>query len=530
MPRSVRPLAMIAALILSLLAGNVALAQKSGGILRVYHRDSPASMSVHEQGTISAIMPMSQVFNNLVVYDMKVPQNSLSSIVPDLATSWAWSADGTKLTFKLREGVKWHDGKPFSAKDVKCTWDLLTEKAKDGLRLNWRAGWYHNLADVTTNGDHEAVFHLKRPQPAMLALLAAGYSVVYPCHVSPREMRTHPIGTGPFKFVEFKPNQLIKLARNPDYWKKGLPYLDGVEYTIIANRSTAILAFVSGQFDLTFPYEVTIPLVKDVKSQYPDAVCEVGATNLASNLLINRVPPFDNPELRRAIALTIDRKAFVDILTEGKGDIGAAMLPGPEGIWGLPADVLKTLPGYDPDVAKSRTEARAIMRKLGYGPDNRLKVKLASRNLAIYRDPAVILIDHLKEIYIDGELEIVETANWAPKLVRRDFQFGLSTVGNGVDEPDQNFYESYVCGSRTYTGYCNPEVDKLVDQQSVESDFEKRRRIVWDIDRRLQEDVARPMLYFMRAGTCWRPEVKGIRLMSNSIYNNWRLEDVWIDR
>jgi peptide/nickel transport system substrate-binding protein len=170
------------------------------------------------------------------------------------------------------------------------------------------------------------------------------------------------------------------------------------------------------------------------------------------------------------------------------------------------------------------------MRSLGYGPDKHLRIKLSARNLAIYRDPAAILIDQMKEIWIDGDIELVETAQWVPKLVRRDYQLGLSLVGNGVDEPDQQFYESYVCGARSYNGFCNPEIDKLVDQQSMELDQAKRKELVWEIDRRLQEDVVRPMLYFLRAGTCWRPEVKGIRLMANSIYNGWRMEDVWLDR
>src|SRR5204862_6640159 len=99
-----------------------------------------------------------------------------------------------------------------------------------------------------------------------LAFLASGFSPVYPCHVSPAEMRQHPIGTGPFKFIEYKPNQSIKVVKNPDYWKKGFPYLDGIEWTIIPNRSTQMLAFVAGQFDMTFPYEVTGPHMKDIKS------------------------------------------------------------------------------------------------------------------------------------------------------------------------------------------------------------------------------------------------------------------------
>jgi peptide/nickel transport system substrate-binding protein len=225
---------------------------------------------------------------------------------------------------------------------------------------------------------------LKRPQSANPALIASGYTPVYPCHVWPRDMQQHSVGTGPFKFVEFKPNESIKLARNPDYWKPGRPYLDAIEYTIIPNHSTAILAFTASKFDLTFPYEVTVPLMKDVKSQAPDAICELVPSNASTNLLVNREAlPFDNPDLRRALALALDRKSFIDILAEGQGDIGGAMLPPPAGGWGTPPEVLATIPGYRPDIAKNRAEARAIMERLGYGPDKRLRA--TSRPIATRR-------------------------------------------------------------------------------------------------------------------------------------------------
>ena len=159
----------------TIVAGAVALpavAQKPGGILRIYHRDSPASMSVHEEGTIGVILPMMGVFNNLVVFDQHVPQNSEKSIVPDLATSWEWNEDYTALKFKLRDGVKWHDGKPFTAKDVKCTWDLVAGTSTDKLRVNPRKPWYRNLEGVVVNGDHEVTFKLKRPQPSFIAMIA----------------------------------------------------------------------------------------------------------------------------------------------------------------------------------------------------------------------------------------------------------------------------------------------------------------------------------------------------------------------
>jgi peptide/nickel transport system substrate-binding protein len=532
MRRAGRVLAAVVGLVLAVGGGGTAMAQKQGGILRIYHRDSPASMSIHEEGTYSVIAPMMPVFNNLVLFDQHVPQNSLASIVPELATSWAWNEDGTALTFKLRHGVKWHDGKPFTSADVKCTWDLLLDHAKDKFRINYRASWYFNLADVTANGDDEATFHLKRPQPSFPMLLASGVSPVYPCHVTPAQMRQHPIGTGPFKFVEYRPNQNIKLAKNPDYWKPGLPYLDGIEFTIIPNRSTAILAFVAGQFDMTFPYEVSIPLLKDVKDQAPQAVCQVGPATESTNIIMSRkIPPFDKPELRRAIALTIDRKAFIDIIGEGQGDIGGTMQPQPEGFWGMPREMLETLPIYRPDVEKNRAEARAIMQQLGYGPDKHLSVKVSARNLAHYREPASLLIDQLQSIWIDGELELIETANWIPKLTRKDFMIALSTMGRAVDEPDTNFYYNYSCSSqRNYSGFCSPEFEKLVDQQSVENDIEKRKKLVWQLERVLAEEAVRPQIYHLRLGTCWQPQLKNLTLMTNSIYNGWRMEDVWLDK
>jgi peptide/nickel transport system substrate-binding protein len=526
----------IAALATAILASlTICTAQaaepKHGGILKFYHRETPPSLSIHEEATFSVNAPAMGIFNNLVEYDQHKPQNSMDTIVPDLATSWAWDKANTALTFKLRTGVKWHDGVAFTAKDVKCTFDLLQGKAQDKFRKNPRKDWYEFVSDVTVNGDSEVTFHLKRPQPSLLAMLASGYTPIYPCHVPAAQMRTHPIGTGPFKFVEMKQNESIKFVKNPDYWKKGLPYLDGIEYTIINNRATAVLAFVAGKVDVTFPTEMTAALVKDIKSQDPTAICEIKPINVSTNLIVNlESPPFNNPELRTAMMLSLDRKAFIDIILQGQGDIGGSLLPSPEGVWGLPQDILKTIPGYG-DVKKDREQARAIMTKLGYSADKPLKIKVSTRNLATYRDPAAVLIDQLKSIYIDAELDPVESSSWFAKVARKDYSVGLNLTGNGIDDPDQAFYENYSCGSeRNYTHYCNKDLEKLFDQQSAETDLAKRKKLVWDIDKKIQEDGARPILYHARTGMCWKPYVKNMTVMSNSAYNGYRNEDIWMDK
>jgi peptide/nickel transport system substrate-binding protein len=518
-------------LLLALSAGHPAWAQKRGGILRLASPGSPANMSIHESATTFTEMPMMGVFNNLIVFDQHKPQVSLETIVPDLATSWAWNKDDTALTFQLRQEVRWHDGKPFTAADVKCTWDLLLDKLPDRLRLNPRKTGYENLTDVTMNGDYEVTFKLKRPQPAFPMLLAGGFSAIYPCHLSATQMRQHPIGTGPFKFVEFKPNDSIKVTRNPDYWKKDRPYLDGIEYTIIQEPATADLAFISGKFDMTFPFELSVPRYKEMRKRVPDAVCELSPGTVSTHLLINRAqPPFDNPDLRRAMSLTIERKAYIDTLGQGEGEIGGILQPSPAGLWGMPPELIADLPGYGLDVQKYREEALALMRKLGYGPDNRLKIKVTTRDWSMYRDPAVLLIAQLRQIYIDGELELVDTAQYFPKIQRKEYTVALNLQTAGPD-PDPTVQLFYGCGSNlNWDDYCNPEMDKMIEAQSREADPAKRKQILWTIERKLANDGVRPIIFYRRGGTCERPYVKGLTIMVNSVFNSWRMEDVWLDK
>ena len=181
------------------------------------------------------------------------------------------------------------------------------------------------------------------------------------------------------------------------------------------------------------------------------------------------------------------------------------MLPPPDGVWGMPEEMLKDVPGYG-DVDKAREEARALMKEAGYGPDKRLKVKVSTRNIATFRDPAVILIDQLKQVYVDGELEVIETGVYYNRVFKKDYAVALNLSGIAVDDPDVALFETYGCGSlRNYNGYCNPEMTKLFEAQSRELDQEKRLKMVWDIDRKLQEEMAKPIIAYGRAAGCWQP-------------------------
>src|SRR5262249_33677425 len=154
--------------------------------------------------------------------------------------------------------------------------------------------------------------------------------------------------------------------------KPGRPYLDGIEFHIVSSPSTALVSFVAGRFDITFPWEVTIPQLRDVRRSAPRAICETTSMNNSTNLLVNRdAPPFDNPDLRRALSLVLARRAFISQVGEGDGVIGGVMQPPADGAWGLPADRLATMPGYGPDIEKNREEARALMRKAGFSGEKR---------------------------------------------------------------------------------------------------------------------------------------------------------------
>src|ERR1700688_145317 len=471
-----------------MLTAPPAAAQKKGGTLRLYHNDNPPSTSLLEESTIASVMPFAAVFNNLVVFDPAKAHENIDTVIPDLAESWSWDSTNTKLTFKLRQGVTWHDGQPFTSKDVQCTWRMLIGKgAASDFHRNPRKVWYTKLQDVTINGDYEATFELSEPQPSLPVLLASAFSVVYPCHVPQATMRTKPVGTGPFKFVEFKRGESIRLVRNPDYWKKDRPYLDEITFRMIDSRATRMLAFATGEFDITFPSDISIPLIKDMKARAPKAICEMITTGTQINLMVNREnPPFDSPDIRKAMSLAIDRKPFNTILMEGLGLMGGAMLPKPVGEWSMPPEMVSSLTGYGPDTEKNIAEAQAIMQKLGYSDANPLQIKIQTRNLPTYRDPAVILTDQLKKIHILGELDILDTPRWYARLARKDYTIGLNVTGVSVDDPDGNLVESYSCKSeRNYTQYCNADVDRLLSAQSRELDTEKRRNLVWEIERLL---------------------------------------------
>ena len=299
---------------------------KPGGVLRlVLREDLPQGFAIHESATNSVTWPAMPCYNNLVVFDQLKPIGRAETIVPELAERWSWQDNYRNLVFFLRKDARWHDGQPFTSKDVKFTFDLVRE-AKDApaqLRLNPRKEWYANVEAIEAPDPYTVVFRLKRPQPSLLSMLASGYSPVIPAHVSLAEHRSRCLGTGPFKFKEWKRGQSLELVKNPDYFVKGRPYLDGVRFIIIVERGTRVAALQAGRVDVAFPGDTTVSIFEQLKSAVPRMVFTETATNVSENLLLNtKRPPFDNPKVRRAVSLAIDRPAYVKAVHTGSALAG----------------------------------------------------------------------------------------------------------------------------------------------------------------------------------------------------------------
>jgi peptide/nickel transport system substrate-binding protein len=540
MPNAARVLAFL--LICSGLAALPAAAQapappgregKPGGTLRmVLREDLPQGFSIHETATNSVTWPSMPCYSNLVVYDQTKRLGRMETIVPELAEKWSWQDNYRNLVFFLRKDVKWHDGQPFTSKDVKFTFDTVREAADAPakLRINPRKEWYANVDAVEAPDPHTVVFRLKRPQPSLVAMLASGYSPVIPAHVPIAEHRSRCIGTGPFKFKEWKRGQSVELVRNPDYFVKGRPYLDGVRYTVIVERGTRVAALQANQLDVAYPGETTLSIAEQLKGAVPSMVFTETASNVSENLLLNtKKPPFDNVKVRRALSFAIDRRAYTQTVHRGAAVIGASLAPKPWGVWGLVDKDLNQLPGYG-GAAEGRATAKKLLAEAGFGPGNPLKVEIVTRAIAIYLDFSGFVVSDLKQVGVEATLKQIETAQWHPMVTRREFHIGANLTGLGVDDPDANFYENYACGSsRNYGDYCNEEVSRLIDQQSQEIDQKKRLALVWQIQKKLEEDAARPTMGWRTDRFAHYPYVKNL-ILNQVTYNCCRLQDVWLDK
>ena len=356
---------------------------------------------------------------------------------------------------------------------------------------------------MTTKGDHEVTFKLGRPQPSFLSMLAARlFAGLHPATSRVATCAPNRSAPGRSRSPSSSATRAIKLVRNPDYWKKGRPYLDVIDWKIVPNRSTRMLGFTAGEFDMTFDSDVTFPLLKGRQGAEARRGVRGAADQCQLNILINRdKPPFDNPQIRRAMVLAIDIKSFHDILSQGMTSTAPpCTLPPPAGYWACRKRCCPACSAIRPTSRRAAPRRARSWKAWATAPTKPLKIKVATRNIAIYRDPAVILIDQLKKIHIDGELDPIDTTVWYNKVQRKDYQVGMNLTGAGVDDPDVQFLRELLLDVRPQLHGLQEPRDRQADRSAVgrSRSPSEAQELVWEIEAKLANDVARPIIGWQR--------------------------------
>jgi peptide/nickel transport system substrate-binding protein len=460
-----------------------------GGVLTQDTFADLPHFDLHQSETIAALLPLAPCYNRLVQYD----PFDVGKIVPDLAERWQVSDDGKLYTFHLRRGVKFHHGKPFRAEDVKASWDRIVNPPKGVFSI--RKLTFDAVSGIETVDDATVRFVLKRPMASLLANIGQGWNVIFPKDIldAKGDMKKDVVGTGPFKLKQYMRGVSLEVEKYPDYHVKGRPYLDGVKTFVIPDLNTAVNAYIAGQLLL---HEAT------TESQAEQARQQVGARGVIARLTqmsaltmeMNATrKPWGDPRVRQAASMAIDRKEAVQVMTDGAGEVSGMMLSA--GPWALPEAELRKLPGYAPDKNAERAQARKLLAEAGF--PGGFKATMIVRRGQQFESAAILLKDHLGQVGIDVNLQILETASYYERLAKRDFEVYGGSYSTAVDDPDAIFGQNYLCNAgRNYSGMCVDEVEKLFLQQSQTRDRGARLQVVHQLQRAALLNVMKAVLGF----------------------------------
>lgn len=497
MRRSVGCVVIAAFSLLALLVTGAAAQEKprTGGILNWYVYGDPGRLDIHAESPLSVQQAVAGVYSGLLHYDPDDPKK----IAGDLAERWTVSSDGLTYTFHLRKGVKWHDGQPFSATDVKATFDRVLKPDFTSPRCG--SMLKPMVASVEQVDAHTVQFRLKFPAAPFLASIASAWCRVTAKHVLDKHGDlTSPqaqIGTGPFKFKRYERGSIIEWERNPDYFIPGLPYLDGVRQYILVGVPTQLAAARAGRIHV---WDTWPPMKKtqadELKRARGDEV-EVYQSSINTIFLIymhTQKPPFDNPDLRRAVNLAIDRQELIDKTLEGAGVPCAVLDPKLVGDFALPLAEIQKLPGCRQPKDQDIAEAKKLVEK--HYP-NGVDIEAAVRSVGGYIDRAQLVLAQLRKIGIRGTLKTYESAAGFAVYGKGDFTF-ISTQDRAMvtADPGDLFALVYRTGAGSNWGrWSDKKVDELTERGLKESNPEKRKQIYHELQRYLltQDTTAVPV-------------------------------------
>ena len=520
----------LALTVLIALAGLVAVQaaetpRRGGVLLAAIAADAP-SLDPHQEQTFATIELVAPLYSTLLQID---PYN-YPKIIGDAATEWKIAPDGLTYTFKLHSGIRFHDGSPLTAADVKATYEKIVFPPQ-GVR-SIRKFAYTAIASIEAPDASTVVFKLKFPSASLLANLASPWNLIYPkkhLDKDPNYFMRNVVGSGPFKFKSYTRGATFEGERNPDYFVKDRPHLDGYKFFISPETSVRAAAIRSGRAYIEFR-DLPNSEVEAITKQLGNKVAVqrtpmIGQFGIGIN---NNVKPFTDVRVRKALMLGIDRYTGGKVLypLNGLRDVGGLMRPGTQ--WALPEAELQNLPGYGKDIEKNRAEAKRLLAEAGY--PNGFKVVLKNRNVKLpYQDFAVYVIQEWRKIGIEAENRPLESASWyAEGRDQGNFDLIVLPFADFMDDPDLLLGARFTTGAPQNWGrFSDPAIDDLFSRQSRALDPAERRKLVHQLQKLVLENAYYvPVLWWSRNVVHWA-KVKNY-VAPPSHYTNQKLQDVWL--
>ncbi len=506
-----------------------ALAQaqpRSGGELIMAVPSEPPSYDGHREETFGLIHPIAPFYSLL----LRVDPNDYTKIVGDLAEHWTVTDDKLRYTFTIRKGVTFHDGSPVTAKDVKASYDKIIFPPQ-GV-VSDRQGQYAVVEAVEAPDASTVSFRLKWPSASFLLSLASPWNFIYKADILARDMHWYEqniMGSGPFVFVEHVRGSHLVGKRNPHYWDKGKPYLDGYRAIFISDTAARVAALKGERVHVEF--RGLAPKQRDeiVKTLGPKVTVQESPWDCILMVTINHEKkPFDDKRVRRALTLALDRYEGSRVLSQIAivKEVAGVQVPGTS--YATPPEELTKLAGYGKDSEANRQEARRLLKEAGV---EGLSFTCKNRGIPMPYEPLGIwLIDQWRKIGVNVTQEVIEAAAYYKVLrggehdVAMDFQCGY------IVDPDLDLYKflSVDRNPANYSRYTDRVLDELYDKQGRATDSEERKQYIRQLEKRLLDEEVHYLLTLQ-----WQriiphsAKVKGWQI-TPSHYLNQQLDIVWL--
>ena len=482
---------------------------KPGGTLRYGVHTAPAHFDVHQSGTVANIGAQSPMYDTLLRRDPRDGQ----TIIPDLAYKWEISPDGKKYTFYLRKGVKFHDGADFTAEDVKATFERIARPPK-GVVIP-RTPLFATVGEIVVVDPHRIEFRLTeaRPQSFMLGAFASGWNIIVRKKTlednqgNLRQVMAYP-GTGPFRHVSRKDKEIWIMEKNPNYWNKGLPYLDKLEVYHMPPFSPELGgAFLSGKLD----YARLLDPVSWRKAKEMQGVTAAAFNqSVIQAVFMNmKKKPFQDARVRRAIHLAMDRPTLVEVVKDtAPMQVGGFVYPFHEA--STPRAELDKRLGYQKDPKAAIQEAKKLMQEAGYGQGIK-GLDFLVREANTFKLWAVAIQAMLKEhLNIECNLRVVQISQWFEEAAAGNFDLAISAIVSSLMDPSDYFTAWYgKDGPQNYSGWTNEQFHTLVKQIDRELDENKRKTMIRQAEMILEQDPPLIPVSYEQIYDAWYNRVRG---------------------